>query len=77
MITLGFGAHWYCQTPSVERKRGSWEFVKSNRTVWRAKADFYRGGTLIPIEQRGEALATDLTGKLKDDGILKCDGRPV
>jgi hypothetical protein len=46
--------------------------VPANRIVWRAKADFHRGSSLIPIEQRAEALATDITGRLKADGILKC-----
>lgn len=52
------------------------EFVdgRSSRTVWRAKADFHRGGLLIPIEPRAETFAADVTGRLKADGILKCGG---
>ena len=52
------------------------EFVdsKSSRTVWRAKADFHRGGLIIPLEQRAETFASGVAGRLKADGILKCGG---
>ncbi len=45
--------------------------VQSNKTVWRANTNFYRGGTAIPITERGEALAVDITNKMKEDQIFR------
>ncbi len=45
--------------------------LRSNKTVWRANVNFYRGGTLLEsLKDRGEALATDLIEKMKTDGLL-------
>lgn len=41
------------------------------KIVWRAKVDFYRGGTIIPLQKRGDALAIDLIRKMRADGIFK------
>ena len=42
----------------------------SNKTVWRANIDFHRGGIGIPITERGEVLAVDITNKMKEDKIF-------
>jgi hypothetical protein len=44
--------------------------VPSDKTVWRANTNFYRGGTLIPISDRGEVLAVDVTNSMKQDRIF-------
>jgi hypothetical protein len=44
--------------------------VKTNKFVWRADIDFARGGTLIPRPKRAEALAIEITNKMKEDHIL-------
>jgi hypothetical protein len=43
----------------------------SGKIGWRARTDFYRGGTAVftPAE-RGASLAIDITNKMKDDGLL-------
>ena len=41
-----------------------------NKAVWRSSTGFWRGGTAIPIAERGEALAVDLTNKMKQDGLF-------
>jgi len=45
--------------------------VQTNKTVWRADTNFYRGGTAISIKERGEALAVDITNKIKEDKIFR------
>ena len=45
--------------------------VQSSKVVYRATSDFYRGGTVIPITERGEALAVDITNKMKEDQVLR------
>lgn len=44
--------------------------MPGNKAVWRSSTGFWRGGTAIPIAERGEALAVDLTNKMKQDGLL-------
>ncbi|AQV98303.1 hypothetical protein BJN34_31005 [Cupriavidus necator] len=44
--------------------------VSQHRAVWRGNFAFNRGGTVIPIEERGSVLAIDITNGLKKDGIL-------
>ena len=41
------------------------------KAVWRANVNFFRGGTAIPIANRGEALANDVVDKMIADGVLK------
>lgn len=43
---------------------------QSNQTVWRASADFHRGGVGTAITERGQALAMGLTDKMKEDQII-------
>jgi len=45
--------------------------VQSKKMVWRANFNFYRGGGLIPVADRGRALAVDITNKMKEDGIVR------
>lgn len=45
--------------------------VQSNKLVWRADTNFYRGSMLTPIAERGEALAVDLTNRLKEDQVFR------
>ena len=45
--------------------------ANTQKPLWRANLNFYRGGTLIAIKERGEALAIELTNQMKSDGILK------
>jgi hypothetical protein len=42
----------------------------SAKIGWRARTDFYRGGTAIPAAERGATLAVDITNKMKEDGLL-------
>jgi hypothetical protein len=44
--------------------------VAANKLVWRADINFFRGATARPVTERGEALAIEITNKLKDDRIL-------
>ncbi len=44
--------------------------VRSNKIIWRAETNFYRGGTIIPLQERGEALAIDITNKMKEDKLF-------
>lgn len=43
--------------------------LATNKTVWRSSMTFHRN-RLVAIEKRGEALAVDLTNKMKDDRIF-------
>jgi len=43
----------------------------SNKVVWRANTTFSRGGGLIPVVERGETLAIDLTNKMKEDKVFQ------
>jgi hypothetical protein len=43
--------------------------MPSNKVVWRANIRFPRG--INSIAERGEALAVDLTNKMKDDQIFR------
>ena len=45
--------------------------VESKKLVWRANFSFHRGGGLIPIADRGRALAVDITNRMKQDGIVR------
>lgn len=45
--------------------------VQTNKAVWREDTNFYRGGTAIPIKERGETLAVDITNKIKEDKIFR------
>ena len=45
--------------------------LNTKKMVWRANFNFYRGGTAIPIAKRGEALAIDITNKMKEDKIFQ------
>lgn len=45
--------------------------MSTKKLVWRAQTDFYRGGFAIPVEERGESLAIDLTNKIKEDKIFR------
>ena len=49
--------------------------IALNKTVYRANVDFSRGPITIPLATRGEALAVDITNKMKEDGIVH--GCPV
>jgi hypothetical protein len=44
--------------------------ARSDKVVWRANTNFYRGGTAIPLKDRAETLAIDLTNQMKTDGIF-------
>lgn len=43
----------------------------ANVPVWRAGVTFFRGGTVIPLKKRGEALAVEITNKMKQDKIFR------
>lgn len=45
--------------------------MHESRTVWRGKFDFGRGGTVIPIEERAQIFAIELTNSLKQDQMLR------
>ncbi len=45
--------------------------VGSNKAVWRASVRVYRGSSLVPFKDQAEALAINLTNKLKEDQILR------
>ncbi|PLP97570.1 hypothetical protein [Cupriavidus pauculus] len=45
--------------------------MRESRVVWRGKFDFGRGGTLIPIEERAQVFAIELTNSLKQDQLLR------
>jgi hypothetical protein len=42
--------------------------MKSNKVVWRSSTRFVRAG-LVPIAERGQTLAVELTNKMKTDGL--------
>lgn len=45
--------------------------MHESRTVWRGKFDFGRGGTVIPIEERAQVFAIELSNSLKQDQMLR------
>ena len=45
--------------------------LRESRIVWRGKFDFGRGGTLIPIEERAQIFAIELTNSMKQDQLLR------
>ena len=45
--------------------------IHERRVVWRGNFGFARGGTMIPIEERGAVFAIELTNSLKQDGMLR------
>lgn len=45
--------------------------VAQRRNVWRGSFDFGRGGTAIPLAERGAVFAIDLSNSLKEDGLLQ------
>lgn len=49
--------------------------ARQKRAVWRGSFAFNRGGTVIPLEERGSVLAIDITNSLKKDGILQGCGQ--
>lgn len=45
--------------------------LAQRRNVWRGSFEFGRGGTVIPLSERGAVFAIDLSNSLKEDGLLR------
>lgn len=69
LISVTYGVHLYdcAGIPEVGKHLQKGGALKA---IWRSSVEFHRGGTMIPIESRGQALAREVTNAMKRDGFF-------
>lgn len=69
LLSVTYGMHLYdcagIADPGKHLQKGG-----ALKAIWRSSAEYHRGGTVIPIETRRQALAREVTNAMKRDGFF-------